>query len=343
MALGIQVFSYLFIHVFIFLSSSDHSVEYRKAYDSVLHPVLQEYWSLEPLLPAIQWLLGFIKVGPCHWLCLLIGSQGSAGGACMGPSELLLCVLQIMWFSCRWSSRDDSQHLQAWSPGSRPKIFRLFTFVKSEFLLQEEKFKYLKLLFTTEEFIRPVGAPNHCGEVGADAGGKAFKLPVNLHSEPNPWWQASCSNWRMSSKVQATKISFFYWVVCLTLRDRVTGLDIWREWGVEQLLSQVERSQSRQFRNLIRTLLGTLLRRFFMYVWGGGNPRVDSEHTEIRCLIWFGKDLGSPRRSSKMLLWRCPRISCRGWIDAWMEGWRDGWMARHQLQTCTLAHNTKQL
>ena len=139
-----------------------------------------------------------------------------------------LTCYEVVW-SCSWSSRDGSQHLQAWSPGSWPKIFDCSPWVKSEFLLLEKEFKCLKLLFTTEEFNRPVGALNHCGEVGADAGGKAFKLPVNLHSKPNPWWQASCSNWRTSSKVQATIISFVYWVVCLTLRDRVTGLDIWRE------------------------------------------------------------------------------------------------------------------
>ena len=64
---------------------------------------------------------------------------------------------------------------------------KYFPQVKSEFLLQDEEFKYLKLLFTSEDKMIQQAALNHCGEVGADSGGKAFKLPVNLHSNPNPW------------------------------------------------------------------------------------------------------------------------------------------------------------
>lgn len=104
----------------------------------------------------------------------------------MATSGLRLCLLQMMWF---W-----------WFGGLPPLSWDWVTSdgrINVRVLFKSES----KMQWETDRRIRAVAAvmgslPGHGGEKGADPGGKALDLLVDLCSNPHLWTRAPDHDWK---------------------------------------------------------------------------------------------------------------------------------------------------
>ena len=106
---------------------------------------------------------------------------------------------------------------------------------------------------------------------------------------------------RTRSRIQASKMSFLHRGIRLSLRDRVSSLDLQDRLRAELLLLHVQRSQLRWFRHLIRMPPGRLPGEVFQACPSRRKPR-DRPRKHLRDYV-------------PQLAWECLSVSQEGYVD----------------------------
>ncbi|TWW60957.1 hypothetical protein D4764_05G0010470 [Takifugu flavidus] len=186
---------------------------------------------------------------------------------------------------------DENHHLQIRGHGSQPEKGGCLLRVKEEILPQVEEFKYLGVLFKSEERMEQ--------EIDRRIGAASAVMRTLHQLIFIPTLTYGHELWVMTegtrSRVQAAEMSFLRRVTGLSLRDRVKSSAIREELGVEPLLLRVERSQMRWLGHLVSMPPGCLPGEVFRAC-----PWEDPGHVgETMSLNWSGNAWGSPWMSWK--------------------------------------------
>ena len=104
--------------------------------------------------------------------------------------------LQLLLDSRMWSGRDENQHLQIRGHDSQREKGGMPSPGQGGDLVPSGGFKYLRVTFMGERKIdrSAYQSPLYRGEEGAEPKGKALDLSIDLHSYPQLWSRALCSD-----------------------------------------------------------------------------------------------------------------------------------------------------